>query len=147
MSMRTPEAKKKLYELNKLSLNDSLKEWRKRAFESELENMYDMKSLNDINCIHLNKVNNIAEWNLLHVILNTSKLTKNINIYYNPILNVCMNKCRGKAKFNIIWILLDIGCNYTIVIISLIKKHKTKEDAVIQCHTQAVVLTLIWVSK
>ena len=93
MSMRTPEAKKKLYELNKLSLNDSLKEWRKRAFESKLENMYDMKSLNDINCIHLNKVNNIAEWNLLHVILNTSKLTKNINIYYNPILNVCMNTC------------------------------------------------------
>ena len=35
-----------------------------------------MKSLNDTNCIHDNKINNIAKFNLLHGILNYYKYTK-----------------------------------------------------------------------
>ena len=51
----------------------------KRAFERKLENVYGMKLLNDINCIHDNKVNNMYEWNLLHDIQNPHKCTKYIN--------------------------------------------------------------------
>ena len=60
-----------------------------------------MKILNSINCIHDNKVNNIAEWNLLHDTLNPSKITKHINGYYFPILHGCTNTCKGKAKSKI----------------------------------------------
>ena len=42
-------------------------------FEIELENIYELKSLNDINFIHDSEVNNIAECNLIHDILNLSK--------------------------------------------------------------------------
>ena len=42
-----------------------------------------MKSLNIINQIHDNEVNNIAECNLLHDIPNLSKRIKNINIHLN----------------------------------------------------------------
>ena len=38
--------------------------------------MYDIKGLNDTNCIHDNKINNIAKFNLLHGIINYSKYTK-----------------------------------------------------------------------
>ena len=53
--------KKDLYDLDKLSLDNSHKDLRKRTFESNLENMYDIKSLIYTNCIHDNKVNNISE--------------------------------------------------------------------------------------
>ena len=66
-----------MHDLDKLSLDDSKKEWRKRAFERKLENMYGTKILNDINIIYDNKLNNIAECNLLYYILNPSKCTKN----------------------------------------------------------------------
>ena len=36
-------------------------EWRKHAFESELENTYDIESQNGMNCIHRNEVNKISE--------------------------------------------------------------------------------------
>ena len=65
-----------MYELDKLSLDDSQKELRKCVFESELKNMCDMKSLNYMNCIHDNKINNIAKFNLLHGILNYYKYSK-----------------------------------------------------------------------
>ena len=45
---------KYLHEIDKLSLDRNYKEWRKRAFESELENMYDTKRLNSMNSIHDN---------------------------------------------------------------------------------------------
>ena len=70
-------------------------------FESKLENIYDMKSLNYINLIHDKDINNIVEWNLLQCILNYSKLTKYINIHYYPIQYGCMNTRKGKAKFKI----------------------------------------------
>ena len=60
-----------------------------------------MKSLNNMNCIHDNEVNNIAELKLLHDILNPSKHTKNINIHESPYLHVCMNTHRVKEKFKI----------------------------------------------
>ena len=41
--------------------------------------------------IHDNEVNNIAECNLLHDIINPHKRAKNINIHYSPILHVCMD--------------------------------------------------------
>ena len=89
-----------------MSLDDSQKELRKCVFESELKNMCDMKSLNYMNCIHDNKINNIATRNLQHDILDSSKHTKNINIHYSPILYGCMKTHRGKAKFKNFIILL-----------------------------------------
>ena len=74
--------KKYFYELDKFILYGSHKEWRKGAFEINLENIYDMKILNDMNCIHYSKVKSLSEYNLLHDILNTSKLTTNINTHY-----------------------------------------------------------------
>ena len=65
-------------------------------FERKLDNIYDTKILNDMDSIHDNKVNNIAECNLPHVILNPSKCTKNVNIHYSTILHGCMNIRRGK---------------------------------------------------
>ena len=41
-------------------------------FEIELEYIYDAKIQNGMTCMHDNKVNKIAECNLLHDILNTS---------------------------------------------------------------------------
>ena len=58
-----------------------------------------MKSLNYINSIHDNKIDNISERNVLHGKTNYSKCTKYINIHYSPILHGCMNKRRGGAKY------------------------------------------------
>ena len=52
-----------MYELYKLSLDYSHKEWHKCAFESEHENIYYILSLNDMNHIHYEGVNNIFECN------------------------------------------------------------------------------------
>ena len=93
----------------------------KRAFESELKYIYDIKRPNRINDIHDNEVNKIYECNLLHDILNPSKLTKNINSHYSPILHGFMNTIKGKAKFNNFRILLNSGCSSTIVMLRLIK--------------------------
>ena len=41
--------------------------------------IYDMKKLNGMNCIHENRVNKIAECNLLHDKINPSKFTKTLN--------------------------------------------------------------------
>ena len=49
-----------LYELNKLFLDVIHNEWRKDAFWNKNENTYNMKSFNDMNHKHDNKVNNIA---------------------------------------------------------------------------------------
>ena len=89
-------------------LDGSRKELRKGAFEGKLENIFDMKSLNYIHCIHDSKVINIDKLNLLHEILNPSKCTKNINIHYSHILHGCMNTHRGKADlitFKSYWML------------------------------------------
>ena len=50
-----------MYELEKFSLDDIHKYLHKREFERDLKNIYGVKSFNDMNCIHDNKVNNISE--------------------------------------------------------------------------------------
>ena len=44
-----------MYELHKLSLDESHKQRQKRALEIKLENVYDMKRLNDMNSINGNR--------------------------------------------------------------------------------------------
>ena len=51
-------------------------EWRKRAFESKLENINEIESQNGMTFIHENIVNKINECNLLHDIRNPPKRTK-----------------------------------------------------------------------
>ena len=41
--------------------------------------------------IHDNEVKIIAEFNLIHGIINPPKCAKNINSHYSPILNGCIN--------------------------------------------------------
>ena len=72
--------------------------------------------------IHNNKVNNIAECNLLHDIINTPNRAKKLNRHYYPILHGYMNNRKGKAKFKNFRILLDSGCISTIVMGELVKK-------------------------
>ena len=61
-----------------MSLEDTKEklEWRKRAFEWKLKNTYGIKNLNDMMHIHEKEVNKIAEWNILHDMINTPKSTK-----------------------------------------------------------------------
>ena len=68
----------KFYHIDNMSLDDTKEklEWRKSVFEWKLKNKYDIEIQNGMTCIHDNKVNNIAKWNLLHGILNTNKRTK-----------------------------------------------------------------------
>ena len=70
-----------LYEIDNMSLdkNKENAEWRKYAFESELENKYDIEIQIGTACIHVNEVNKISECNLLHDILNPPKITKMFN--------------------------------------------------------------------
>ena len=67
-----------LYRINNMSIEDkkSKLEWHKRVFEWKLENTYDIESQNGMTRIHDNELNNIAECNLLHFLLNPSKSTK-----------------------------------------------------------------------
>ena len=58
-----------------------------------------MKSFNDMDCIHDNEVNTIAEFKLINGILNPSKNTNNIKIYYYPVMHVSMNTRKGKAIY------------------------------------------------
>ena len=71
----------------------------KRAFECKHENTYEVEIYNSMTRIHDNKLNNIAEFNLLHDIINTTKRTKLLNSHYSPIIHGCMNNRKGKAKF------------------------------------------------
>ena len=77
-----------------------------------------MYFINIKDCVHDNNVNNIAECNLLHDMLNPSKFSKTINSHYSPKLHRYINTCRGEATFNICRILLDIVCGSMLVVIS-----------------------------
>ena len=61
-----------------------------------------MNNIYDMNNIYYNDVNNIVERNLLHDILNISKLDKNINYDYFPILHECINTRIVKGKYKIL---------------------------------------------
>ena len=56
----------------KMSLDK--KEQRKREFESELINIYDITIPNGMNYIHENEVNKIAECMIYKILLNTLKI-------------------------------------------------------------------------
>ena len=86
--------------------------------------------------INENKVNNMDEFNLLHDIPNTFKHSKNINSHYSPIMNGCMNTFRGKEKFKMSLVLLDIVYISDIGTRRLMKRLKTKEDDVMQWNKQ-----------
>ena len=82
--------------------------------------------------IHNNEVNNIAECNLLHDIINPPKRAKILNIHYSHILHGCMNTRKGKEKFKNFPIILENGCTSTIVMgrIVKIKPRRRCSDAV-----------------
>ena len=80
--------------------------------------------------MHDNEVKNIAEYNLLHDIINPPKRAKNINSHYSHILYVCMNTRKGRAKFKNFRIILYSGCSPTIVMIRLVEKLYPEKDAV-----------------
>ena len=67
-----------LYEIDNISLDEKKEkiEWCRGAFESDLKNKYDIEWHNGITRIHWNKANKISEWNLLHDILNPTRITK-----------------------------------------------------------------------
>ena len=58
-----------------------------------------MNIFNDINHVQDNKVNIIAQFNLLHDIISPYKCTKHINIHHYHILHKCMNTCKGRANY------------------------------------------------
>ena len=62
-----------------------------------MNNIHDMNNKHDMNNGHDNYVNNIAECNLLHDILNTSKCVEIKKYHCSPILHIFMNTRRGKA--------------------------------------------------
>ena len=68
------------------------------VFKWKLRNTYGIKN-RDIKRIHDDEVNNIAEYNLLHDIINPPKHNKVLDSHYSPILHGCMNKRKGRANF------------------------------------------------
>ena len=72
--------KNELYHIENMSLEDTKEklEWHKCTFECEQKNTYGIENLNDMTCIHDNKVNNIAECNSIYDIINHPKHTKKI---------------------------------------------------------------------
>ena len=94
-----------------------------------------MDRLNDMNCIHVNKVNNMAEYNLLHAIVNPYKCTKIINSHYYDILHRCMNTHKSKSKFRNFLIFLDSGYSSRSLMRRIILEPKTKEDVAMKWHT------------
>ena len=61
------------YELIKIILDVSHREWTKSVLDIKLKNVYNMNIFKDTNHIHDSKVNNLSECNLLHDILNPTK--------------------------------------------------------------------------
>ena len=87
--------------------------------------------------IHNNEVNNTAECNLIHDIINPPKCAIFLNSHYYPIIHGCMNTRKGKSKFKNFRVLLDSGCGSKIVMGRLDEKVYPEKDAPMQWHTQA----------
>ena len=90
--------KNDLYQIDNMSLDNQNKniELRKRAFERELKNTYEIERKNSMTCIRGNKVNKIYECNLMYDLINPHKRTKHLNIHYSPIIQGSMNIRKGK---------------------------------------------------
>ena len=115
-------------------LNTQIKlEWRKHAFECKLEHTYEIEIQNGMTRIYDNELNNTAECNLLHDIINLPKLTNNLNNHYSPILDECMNTRKGKTGFKNFLILFDSGCSSTILMRSIVEKLHPKKYYVMTC--------------
>ena len=100
-----------------------------------------IENRNEIIYIHDKDVKNIAEYNLLHDIINPPKRAKNINSHYSPITHECMNTRKGRANFKNFQIILDSGCSSKVVMGRLVGKLNPDKDAVIQLNTQALNIT------
>ena len=61
-----------------MSLEDTKEklDWHKCVFEYKKNNSFGIENWNDITCINNNEVKNVAEWNLLHDIINPPKQPK-----------------------------------------------------------------------
>ena len=127
-----------LYNMDNMILEDTTEklEWLKHAFEYKQKSTYGVENQDDMTHIHDKYVNYIAECNLLHGIINPTKLKKVLNFHYSPILHECMNTRKGKEKFKNFWILSEIGCSSTIVMVIIVVKLHTEKDDMMQCHTQ-----------
>ena len=90
-----------MYQVDKMSLEETKEnlDQFKHVFEYEQNNSYGIENRNYMTRISNNEVKNIAECNLPHDILIPPKRTKNLNIYYSPILHGCTNTRNGKEKF------------------------------------------------
>ena len=91
--------------------------------------------------INEKEVNKIAGCNLLHDMINTTKIAKILNIHYSPIIHGCINTRHGRAKFKNFQILLDIVCSSTVVIGILVEKLHPVKYALMQCHMQTGYIT------
>ena len=78
-------------------------------------------------CIHRDKVNKITECSWIHDIINSYKLIKFLNSHQYPIMHVCMNTQKDRAKFKNFHILLDSRCTSMIIMRSLIANLNHKE--------------------
>ena len=96
-----------------------------------------IENKNEMIYIHDNELKNIAEYNLLHDIINPPKRAKNMNIHYSPVLHVCMNTIEGREKFKNFRRLLCSECSPTILIIRIVEKQCPEKDFVMQWQMQA----------
>ena len=112
-------------------------EWPKRAFECEQKNSYGIEHRYDMTRINDKEVNKIAEWNLLHNIINPTKHAATLNSHYSPILHGCMNSRKIRANFKNFRIILDNGFSSTIVMGRLVEGIHLEKDAVMQWQKQA----------
>ena len=112
-------------------------EWPELAFKFKLKNTYEIEIHNVITSINDNKLNNIAEFNLLHDLINPPKRTTFLNRYYSPILHGCMNTRKGKSRFKNFWILLDSEFSSINLMGRLVEKLHTNRDDVMHWHIQA----------
>ena len=85
--------------------------------------------------IHDKNVNKIAEYYLLHDIINPPKCAKYLNSHYSPMLHGCVNTRKYRAKFKNFQILLDSECNSTIVMAILGENLHPEKYAVMKWYT------------
>ena len=66
--------------------------------------------------IHDNAVNDIAECNVIHNVINPYKHTINTNSHYYPILHGCTNTRRGRTKYK------TFPISYIVDVVSLFQR-------------------------
>ena len=127
-----------------MSLEDTKEklEWCKRVFQYRIRKIYGIENRNDMARIHSDKVNKTAKWNLQHDIVNLFKYNNNLDIHYSPSLHVCMDNREGRAKFKRFRVLLDSGCNFTILMGKLAEKLSPEKKMIWCSGTHRLVILL-----